>query len=259
MNYMLLVCNDGIEASEAEETLVAETITEHIARTADVALYGHPLQAPATAVTVRVRDGETLVTDGPFAEAKEHIAGFELLDCDTRERAIEAAASHPLAWFHKVEVRPVTEDDEWSSQVRERLAQEASAGTERYMLLICSDGTPTESKREAMERELPEWVERMTASGTRVVGGLLAERDDAATVRVRGPHTLVSDGPSVDADEFIAGFNVIECADLDEAVAVAAAHPVSRFHSIEVRPFTAAMCGEPSEPAESVVAGQASA
>jgi hypothetical protein len=123
MNYMLLVCNDGVEASEPEETLVAETIGEHIAQIADIELYGHPLQPPASARTVRVRNGETLVSDGPFVETKEHIAGFSLLECDSRERAIEAAASHPLAWFNMVEVRGLHEDTTWSPEVLERLQQ----------------------------------------------------------------------------------------------------------------------------------------
>ena len=208
---------------------------------------------------MRVRDGETLVSDGPFVETKEHIAGFELLNCDTRERAIAAAASHPLAWFHGIEVRPLAEEDEWTDQLGERLQQGPPAGKERYMLLICSDGISTDAKRETMQRELPRWVERMTASGALVAGSQLAGPDTAELVRVRGPHTLVSDGPFAETKEFVAGFDVIDCSNLDEAVAIAAAHPVSWFHTIEVRPFTPGMCGEPIEtkPSEGVLLADA--
>jgi hypothetical protein len=255
MNYLLLVCNDGIEASEAEEALVGETIGQHTAQIADVEIYGHPLQGPATAKSVRVRRGETLASDGPFVETKEHIAGFELLDCSTRERAIAAAASHPLAWFNMIEVRPLADGDEWSDEVRERLEQGPPAGKERYMLLICGDGTATDARSEAMRRELPRWVNRMSASGALIAGGQLAGPDTAELVRVRGPHTLVSDGPFVEAEEFIAEFDVIDCGDLDEAVTVAAAHPASWFPTIEVRPFSPTMCGEPieSEPSMEVL------
>lgn len=244
MKYVLMVCNDGVEASEAEETLVAETIGQHIAEIADIDLYGHPLQGPATATTVRVRNGQTLLSDGPFAETKEYIAGFSVLDCESRDRAIAAAATHPLAWFNKIEVRPLADDDGWSPEIIERLEQGPAAGKERYMLLICSDGVPTEAKREAMQRHLPEWVARVSADGALVVGNQLAGPDAGVTVRVRGPHTLVTDEPFAETPEFVAGFNVIDCSGREEALAIAAAHPVSRFHMIEVRPFTPAMCGE---------------
>ena len=56
---------------------------------------GQPAAAAADATTVRVRDGEVLVTDGPFAETKEQIAGFDLLECDDLDEAIEVAVQHP--------------------------------------------------------------------------------------------------------------------------------------------------------------------
>ena len=61
----------------------------------------------SSAVRVRVRDGETMTTDGPFAEVKEQLAGFYLVECDSLERAIEYAARVPDAVFTDVEVRPV--------------------------------------------------------------------------------------------------------------------------------------------------------
>lgn len=249
MNYMLLFCNDGLQASEAEESLVGETISEYIAQTADMSIYGHPLRSPASAKTVRVRNGETLVSDGPFVETKEHIAGFELLECDGRERAVEAAAAHPLAWFYKVEVRPLDAPLGCAPKIRERLEQGPPTGRQRFMLLVCGHEVITDAERETVEREVGRWIERTDAVGARVLGAPLAGPEHASTVRVRGPHTLVSDGPFVESDEFVAGFEVIECADLDGAIAVAAAHPMSWFHTIEVRPFTPAMCGEPPQEA----------
>jgi hypothetical protein len=69
-----------------------------------VRLLGRELDLPQTAATVRVRDGQTLVT-GPFAETKEFIAGFDLLDCAGLGEAIEAAAKHPSSWFQAIEIR----------------------------------------------------------------------------------------------------------------------------------------------------------
>ena len=65
------------------------------------------LDDQANAVRVRLRDGETMTTDGPFAEVKEQLAGFYLVECDSLERAIAYAARVPDAAFTDVEVRPV--------------------------------------------------------------------------------------------------------------------------------------------------------
>ncbi|MBB5802408.1 hypothetical protein F4560_002176 [Saccharothrix ecbatanensis] len=65
------------------------------------------LADPALTTRVTVREGQALTTDGPFAEAKELLAGFYLVDCETRERAVEIAARVPEAQLGLVEVRPV--------------------------------------------------------------------------------------------------------------------------------------------------------
>jgi hypothetical protein len=70
---------------------------------------GSELEEPATAKTVRVRDGETLVTDGPYAETKELIGGLMVLDCDDLDEAIAVAARIPIAERGSVELRPLIE------------------------------------------------------------------------------------------------------------------------------------------------------
>jgi hypothetical protein len=81
------------------------------------------------------------------------------------------------------------------------------------------------------------WVEEMDGRGVRLLGNQLRPVSDATTVRVRGGDLLVADGPFAETKEQIAGFDVIECADLDEAIEVASRHPVARYGTIEVRPF----------------------
>ncbi|WP_114594296.1 YciI family protein [Euzebya pacifica] len=66
-----------------------------------------PLAAPDVATTVRVRGGEVLVTDGPFAETKEHLAGYYLLDCPDLDAALDVARRIPDARLGSVEVRPL--------------------------------------------------------------------------------------------------------------------------------------------------------
>jgi hypothetical protein len=65
------------------------------------------LAPPRRARSVRVRDGKMLVTDGPFAETKEAVGGFDLLECGSLEEAVEIAASHPMAEAGVIEVRPL--------------------------------------------------------------------------------------------------------------------------------------------------------
>jgi hypothetical protein len=70
---------------------------------------GDPLHPVSTATTVRVRDGETLVTDGPFAETHEELGGYYVLECGGLDEALELAALCPMAQVGSVEVRPIAE------------------------------------------------------------------------------------------------------------------------------------------------------
>jgi hypothetical protein len=70
---------------------------------------GEPLQPINTATTVRVRNGKMLTTDGPFAETKEHLVGYYVLNCKNLDQALEYAAKIPDARYGSVEVRPVQE------------------------------------------------------------------------------------------------------------------------------------------------------
>jgi hypothetical protein len=71
--------------------------------------FGAELDSPSTAKIVRVRDGETIVTDGPFAETKEQIGGVMLLECEDLDQAISVAAKIPVATRASVELRPIIE------------------------------------------------------------------------------------------------------------------------------------------------------
>ena len=79
---------------------------------AGVVAAGNELGPTADATTVRVRDGETLVTDGPYAEVKEALGGFYVLECDSMDEALDWAARIPGASHGAVEVRPTYVDPE---------------------------------------------------------------------------------------------------------------------------------------------------
>ncbi|KUL46953.1 SgcJ/EcaC family oxidoreductase [Streptomyces regalis] len=115
MKYMLLVCGD--DTADASGMTPVEPWVEDLGDR-NVRLHGHRLALPAEAVTVRVRGGEVLRSDGPFAETKEYVAGFDILECDSMEEAIEAAARHPVAAIGAMEVRPFWEDEDAEGQIR---------------------------------------------------------------------------------------------------------------------------------------------
>ena len=114
MRYALLICMDEVayEARSPEEA--SATLAEYGAFGEEmgkrgVLQGGERLRPTSDATTVRVRDGETLTTDGPFAETKEQVGGYFLVDCKDLDEAIEVAAQLPGARTGCVEVRPIWE------------------------------------------------------------------------------------------------------------------------------------------------------
>jgi hypothetical protein len=121
MQYLLFICTEPGRRPEPGRDMAAETdawVDEMERR--GIRLRGDQLRPPSDATTVRVRDGETLLTDGPFAETREQIAGFDLIDCASLDEAIEVAAKHPVASFGMVEVRPLMFDLPRLSPARDR-------------------------------------------------------------------------------------------------------------------------------------------
>src|SRR5215472_9520597 len=83
---------------------------------------------------------------------------------------------------------------------------------------------------------LEAWIEEMTRRGVLLHGGRLRLTSEATTIRVRDEELLITDGPFAETKEQVAGYDLIECADLDEAIAVASRHPTAGMGTIEVRP-----------------------
>jgi hypothetical protein len=109
----------------------------------------------------------------------------------------------------------------------------------KYMIFVCADESVelSQAQRALIPAATHAWVAEMEGRGIRLTGDQLAAVSDATTVRVRDAEVVLSDGPFAETKEQIAGFDIIDCADLDQAIEVAAKHPVAAFGSIEVRPF----------------------
>jgi len=106
----------------------------------------------------------------------------------------------------------------------------------RYLMMVCID--PTENiEPDSGGHTIEQWVEEMDGRGIRLLGDRLRPPSDATTVRVRGGELGLTDGPFVETKEFMGGFDILECADLDEAIEVASKHPMAREGMIEIRPF----------------------
>jgi hypothetical protein len=108
MRYMLLMWDDETEALSPEQIAALPEMTTWLkdVEARGVSHQGVRLRPAAQARTVRIRNGELLVTDGPFAETKDQMAGFELIDCTDLDEAIEVAAGHPTAARFSIEIRP---------------------------------------------------------------------------------------------------------------------------------------------------------
>ncbi len=121
MKYMILI-HSNEQSLALWDTLTDEQradlgrghmkLTEELAEAGEL-VASEGLADPALARWVAVRGGETITSDGPFAESKEHLAGFYLIDCDSLDRAVEWAAKVPDAHLREVEVRPVLDMSGW--------------------------------------------------------------------------------------------------------------------------------------------------
>ena len=105
----------------------------------------------------------------------------------------------------------------------------------RYLMFVCTD--PSAEKYDPAQDNFKDWAAEMDGRRVRVLGNRLADVDQAVTVRRRNGKVIRTDGPFAETKEWIAGFDVLECASLDEAIEVAGKHPMARFGRIEVRPF----------------------
>jgi len=100
----------------------------------------------------------------------------------------------------------------------------------KYLMFVVVDPTGEESNLDVVA-----WVDDLEARGVRLEGDRLRPVEDATTVRVRNGEVIVTDGPFTESKEWIAGYDLLECASLDEAVAVALKHPMAQQGAIEVR------------------------
>ena len=251
MRYMLIHAVDPSRVAdlppEAGQELAAWA-DEMVGR--GIELDGARLHSVADATTVRVAGGEVQVTDGPFAETKEQIAGYDVIEAPDLDTAIAVAAAHPTLHVGAIEVRPFEE-----GMPRPEVSETVTEGRRRYLMLVCADmreamaeaAAPRAASPDLWDAPDPEpaddddpmgidaWVERV--SDRRIYGWPLAFPDTAVTVRRIDDRVVTTDGPFAETKEQVAGYDLLECRDLDEALDAAGTHPVARGGAIEIRPL----------------------
>jgi hypothetical protein len=231
MRYLLIYASDPELAGEWDDkadAAVADWIEDAVRSRAS--LHGSSLRPSADATTVKFRAGELIITDGPFAETREQIVGYDLLECASRDEALRWAERNPHAWAGTVEVRALPEDAPIMP------LPEPAPGKLRYLLFVGIDPA-ADPQEPGADDSVDPWVDKWDGRGVRLYGSELESPRRASLVRVRDSRALVTDGPFAETKEQIVGFDVLECADLDEAIEVACGHPMARGGILEVRPF----------------------
>jgi hypothetical protein len=112
----------------------------------------------------------------------------------------------------------------------------------KYLMLICWNAERMNAQTEpdptaGQEEESFPWLDEVQARGIWVTGDQLAPPRRARSIRVRGGKPIITDGPFAETKEVVGGFDIIECASMEEAVEVAAGHPAAQTGTIEVRPL----------------------
>ena len=208
MEYLLLYA-EGLDPQPYDPAGddIGDWVADITAR--GVSEFGERLRPGQDATSVRVRNGEVLLSEGPFTEAREWVGGVDIIDCNDLDEAIDIASRHPVARSGTVEVRPFMTwpDADPGSRIVPSGFYDRPVRGKRYLLFVCVD--PSGEKDETDPQG---WVDEMDGRGVRLFGEVLRSPSDAALVRRRGGEVLVGDGPFTEAKEWIAGFDLLEVA-----------------------------------------------
>jgi hypothetical protein len=247
MKYMLIHAVDESRLQDLPPRIEDDLrvwVDEMVGR--GVELDGARLHSVSDSTTVRREaDGSVVVTDGPFAETKEQVAGYDVIECPDLDAAVAVAAAHPTTQVGAIEVRAFDEgmpDPEVSDDIAD--------GKRRYLMLVCANMTRAMAGEAAEQEsrpapaqddvdEEPDDVEAWIADAgaRRLYGWALQFPNRAVTVRRLDGEIVTTDGPFAETKEQIAGFDLLECTDLDDAIEVAAGHPVAHGGVLDLRPL----------------------
>ena len=194
------------------------------------------LESTAAATSVRVRNGEALVIDGPYAEAKESLGGYFLLSCDDHGGGDRLGGKDPAAWTGGADRDPA------------RLLRRGGSGM-MYAMLVDSDHSPWHGDVRGrggpaaggVDAALDLGFEEFGKADPNVQGRELVSATEAKVVRVVDGETIVTDGPFADTKELLGGVFVTDLPDLDEAIRIGGLIPAAEHGTLEIRPLVSAV------------------
>ena len=225
MKYMLMFCDRPHGADDDfDDGLVARYVAlQQEAERNGTFVTGAPLQRAGSGARVRVADGETVVTDGPFAEATDLLSGFFIIDAPTRDDAIASPRGA-------------------GGRARRRRGA-ADLGTRvKYLLLLAVDG-PVDGLVDLADPDNQAVVARyqtvrhdLEDEGVWCGGEALQPSTSATGLRVRDGRVVLHDGPTVGSTDRLVGYYLVDCDDLDHAIEVSARIPIAEHGTVEIRP-----------------------
>jgi len=223
MDWMLLIVNRvGEPPGEAVGTAEMREFAGGLAQQGRMR-GGAPLHPAAAGARVTVRGGRAAVTDGPFAEAKEIVGGFFVINAATRAEAIEIAKRCPHVRAGVVELRPLPDRDV------------AEPAKETSFMLLLQMGIDLTDPDGAKYREMVAFDEVLRREGSYVESAQLPLAPPGAKIQSRGGKMLVTDGPFSESKEVSGGYYIVNAADRAAAIEIAKRCPHARWGAIEVR------------------------
>jgi len=185
---------------------------------------GAPLADESAAARVRVRDGKTYVSDGPYAETKEVVGGFWIVDVASRDEAIEIARRCPHAQYGIVDVAPTR----WRDAV-----PDPGKGTPFLFVFHVEPGLTDPDG--AKMREMIDFSQALKREGIFIETAPLARDQALARVAKRAGKVAVTDGPFAETKEAVGGYSLVRVADRAAAIELAKRYPHAKWGPVEVR------------------------
>ncbi len=202
---------------------------------AGVTIGGAPLQPPARAVTVRSGGDRQTVHDGPYADTKEQLGGFVIVDVPALDDALAWARRAPSGQYGAVEVRPLLPATSAATA-----AQASAIGDARYVLAIYESADDFAAREgAASSRYWAGWAayaEALNAAAVRRGGAALHGPHAATVIRSSAAGPVVHDGPYADTKEQLGGYLLLDVPTLEDALHWAARCPATFNGAVEVRP-----------------------
>lgn len=242
MKYMFLIYSpESSWTDEQRQACMVESmgICEQLAA-AGKFITASRLENVPTATTVRVRNGQSLITAGPFAETTEQLGGFYILDLESLDEAIAVASRLPPAQKGTVEIRPIFHLDNLPEN-KLQLLREHNSTLKPYMLLAYDDEPYWQNVgavvHHAAMMEAVALTHELAARGQFISAAPLHPTSTATSVRIRNGQRHITDGPFAETREVLGGYYLILAKDQEEALSYAARNPGTRVGSVEVRPL----------------------